>query len=419
MVARITVPSSIKRALNYNEQKVAQGKAACLLASGFLKDADDLNFHEKLARFENLISLNQRAQTNTVHISLNFAEGEKLAAEKLKSIASAYMEKIGFSQQPFLAYEHRDAGHPHLHIVTTNIQRDGRRISLHNLGKGASQQARKELEVQFGLTATGERKKQEKREPATTPSFPVQRVVYGKRPTKQAITSVLDAVLPHYKYASLPELNAVLRRYNVLADRGSENSVIHRTGGLVYRVLDEKGEKVGVPVKASALYNKPTLAYLEQKFRENAAQKENDKKHLKASLDWVLVKPPKGLAALEKALEKENISLVLRQNEQGLVFGLTYIDHRTKSVFNGSDLGKDYSAKGIGEKCGFSPVNDQMETLQTKHSLTPSDNQSRTRNRQWNKDVALSILEGLLKTEQSPMNVPLELKKQTRKKRKR
>jgi hypothetical protein len=113
MVVKITVPSSVRRALNYNEQKVAQGKATCIMASGFLKDAKDLNFYEKLSRFEALIQLNKRASTNTVHISLNFAEGEKLAEEKLTQIASLYMEKIGFSGQPFLVYEHRDAGHPH------------------------------------------------------------------------------------------------------------------------------------------------------------------------------------------------------------------------------------------------------------------------------------------------------------------
>lgn len=151
MVAKITVPGTIQRALNYNEQKVKEGKAVCLMASGFLKDAKDLNFHEKLARFQNLIALNKRAKTATVHISLNFAEGEHLPEEKLKQIAALYMERLGFSSQPFLVYEHRDAGHPHLHIITTNIQRNGKRISLHNLGKDASENARKSLEVQFGL----------------------------------------------------------------------------------------------------------------------------------------------------------------------------------------------------------------------------------------------------------------------------
>ncbi|MGI8583448.1 MAG: relaxase/mobilization nuclease domain-containing protein [Chitinophagaceae bacterium] len=39
------------------------------------------------------------------------------------------MDKIGFAEQPYLVYQHLDAGHPHIHIVTTNIQQSGKRIS--------------------------------------------------------------------------------------------------------------------------------------------------------------------------------------------------------------------------------------------------------------------------------------------------
>lgn len=335
MVAKITVPGSIRRALNYNEQKVKQGKATCLMAGGFLKDAEELNFHEKLARFQNLIALNGRAKTNTVHISMNFAEGEVVPEEKLKQIAALYMERLGFLEQPFLVYEHRDAGHPHMHIVTTNIKRDGSRISLHNLGKDASEKARKSLEIQFGLSRVEDSKKQKV---LPEQGLLAQKAIYGKLPTKRAITNVLDAVLPHYKYASLPELNAILKRYNVMADRGAENGVIYRNRGLVYRILDEGGNKVGVPVKASAIYSKPTLSFLEQKFKENAHQKEAYKKRLQSAINWVMIRPPKSLAFLEKELQKENISLAIRQNEQGFVYGLTYIDHRSKCVFNGSEL---------------------------------------------------------------------------------
>ena len=415
MVTKITVPGSISRALNYNEQKVRQGKAECLLASGFLKEADDLNFREKLSRFEDLIQLNGRASTNTVHISLNFAEGEKLPKEKLQQIALLYMEKIGFSAQPFLVYEHLDAGHPHLHIVTTNIQRDGKRISLHNLGKDASETARKNLEVQFGLIrAEGQRT--EKR--ATAQSLFTPKVVYGKAPTRRAITNVLDAVLLHYKYASLPELNAILRRYNVVADRGAENSVIYRTGGLMYRVLDERGDKVGVPVKASAIYSKPTLSYLQQKFKENLVQKEAYKKGLQSAIDWVMIHPPKSLADLEKQLEQENISLVTRQNEQGLVYGLTYIDHRTRCVFNGSDLGKSYSAKAVLEKCGIVQVLAQQKKSETKPVRSQTTSLSQRAATKWNKDVALSILDQLLEAEQPQENLPFALQKQKKKRRK-
>jgi hypothetical protein len=95
MVAKITVPNSIKRALNYNEQKMKEGVAECIYAHNFLKEAERLNFYEKLSRFENLISRNKRASTNTVHISLNFGLNEKIEKEKLAEIASVYMKKSG------------------------------------------------------------------------------------------------------------------------------------------------------------------------------------------------------------------------------------------------------------------------------------------------------------------------------------
>src|SRR5258705_13763469 len=123
MVAKIASPHSIKRALNYNEKKVQSGHAICIYAGNFLKSLDKLNFYNKLQRFQDLISLNDRAQkSNTLHISLNFHPSEHLDARVLTAIANEYMERIGFGKQPYLVYEHKDAGHPHIHIVTTNIE---------------------------------------------------------------------------------------------------------------------------------------------------------------------------------------------------------------------------------------------------------------------------------------------------------
>jgi hypothetical protein len=151
MVARINTVKSISKALNYNEQKVANGKAECITASGFIKDINTLNFYDKLRHFERLISLNERATINTLHVSLNFDSSDKINTEKLQAIAREYMERIGFGNQPYVVYRHDDASHPHIHIVTTNIQSDGSRISLHNIGKNQSEKARKEIEIEFGL----------------------------------------------------------------------------------------------------------------------------------------------------------------------------------------------------------------------------------------------------------------------------
>ncbi len=62
-----------------------------------------------------------------------------------------------------------------------------------------------------------------------------------------------------------------------------------------------------------------------------------------------------------KALQKENIQVVLRQNEKGVIYGITYVDHRSKCVFNGSHLGKQYSANAIQQRCGAGQLIVQKE----------------------------------------------------------
>ena len=116
MVTRITTPHSIRRALNYNEQKVRKGQAEFLYAANYLKDSEQLNFYDKLQRFTDLISLNERAKTNSLHVSINFDNSDRLSKEKILEIAAEYMERICFGEQPYLVYQHNDAGHPHLHV---------------------------------------------------------------------------------------------------------------------------------------------------------------------------------------------------------------------------------------------------------------------------------------------------------------
>jgi len=282
MVTRISTGKSIARMIYYNEHKVKQEKAQLIDAVHYGKEAETLSLRQKQHRFEMLQEKNQNVKTCAVHISLNFDNSDKLTKDLLRQITASYMEKIGFGNQPCLIYQHHDAGHPHVHIVTTNIKEDGKRIDLHNIGKNQSQQARKAIEIEFSLTQAEGRKQdlrlEEKHQHA-------QKVAYGKSETKRALTNVLAHVIDQYKYASLPELNAVLGQYNVQADRGSENSRTYQKNGLVYRILDEKGNKIGVPIKASSIYFKPTLKYLEAKFTQNELQRAQYKQSLKIAID--------------------------------------------------------------------------------------------------------------------------------------
>lgn len=350
MVAVIHQSKHMRIALNYNEHKVKNGLAVCLEAGYYPVGPDLLNFHQKLRRLELLTELNQRTKHNCLHVSLNFDPSEKLSDDLYKEMAEVYLQKIGFGGQPYLLYKHEDAGHPHLHLVTTNIRSDGKAIRMNYLGRDKSEPARKEIEQMYGLV---EADRQQKRQVFQVKPVNAARVLYGRSETKQAINNVLVKVLPQYKYASLAELNAVLRQYNIAADRGEENSRIFLHDGLVYRVLDEQGNKVGVPIKASSFFVKPTLKFLEEKFAANKLAKDDPKAklRLKNAIDLYFLKGGQNLEGLIAALKSQGVDTVVRQNEEGLIYGITYVDHQSKGVFNGSSLGKAYSANAIRERC--------------------------------------------------------------------
>lgn len=349
MVAVIHTSSRLRAVLQYNENKLEQGHAECISAINYPKDADALSFDQKLNRIQRQLALNKRTKVNTVHVSLNFDPSEKLSKEQLAEISKAYLKGIGFEKQPALVYEHRDAGHPHVHIVTTNIKADGSRISLHNLGKNQSEKTRKEIEIDFGLVKAQDRKAQQLNlKPVSI------KAEYGKSETKKAIANVLEKVLNDYKFTTMGELNAVLNQYNVAADIGSEGSRIRKNNGILYRVLDKDGNRVGVPIKASDFHFKPTHRKLKVRFLYNEMNpnRTKDSLRIRNSIDFTLYgKQNVSLPKLINILQKDGIDTVIRKNEEGLLYGITYCDHRTRSVFNGSALGKQYSAKGITERC--------------------------------------------------------------------
>lgn len=349
MVAVIHSGSSLREALNYNENKVKRGVAECIDAGYYIKNAEDLSYRDKYSRLQKLMDLNARTKVNTLHISLNFAAEDKLDKALLRQIAGAYLDKIGFASQPYLVYEHRDAGHRHVHILTTNIRADGKAINLHNIGRTRSEAARKEIEIEFSLVRAEDRKRQAfELKPAT-----LSVLQYGKAETKQAISAVLQSVIKGYNYTSLAELNAVLTQYNVYADPGAEGSRVKKGEGLLFRVLDGQGRGIGVPIKASDFHFKPTLKSLQSRFAAGRIARERHAIRLRNTIDKVVSAGRfQDLKGLQEGLKPEGIALVLRMSKTGPVYGLTYVDHRTKSVFNGSDLGKAYSAKAVQEALG-------------------------------------------------------------------
>lgn len=373
MVAIINTGHSIRAIFNYNENKVSLGFAECIGEGNYPMDIVQMDKAIKLNLLLKQLELNENVTRNSVHISLNFDPSEKeLSKEKLIEIAGTYMSKIGFGSQPYLVYQHYDAGHPHIHIVTIKVKSDGKRIDMQNIGRNQSETARKEIEQMFNLVRA-----ESKRNKIETDLKPVNvsKIQYGTSDSKKAIARILNNVIPNYKYTTIGELNAVLNLYNISVHQGKETSRMFKHKGLVYQIISDDKKPIGVPIKASSFHFKPTLVNLEKKFEINKKTRIAEMKRVKNTIDLAFLKNIKlSLNDLEKKLLNEGIVIISRKSPQGLIYGITYVDHTTKCVFNGSSLGVAYSAKAIQERCGIIQSSLTHKTLPNFKETALSEN---------------------------------------------
>jgi hypothetical protein len=348
MYAQIDHSPDIGKVLRYHERKIEKGLAECLLAGNAVKDLDKLDQQDKLYHFQRLNVRNDRVK-NILHISLNFQSSEKLSNTQMQTISLDYLQKMGLDEHPFLIYRHYDTMYPHLHIVCTNVQKDGHRFTLMKADFYKSKEVTKELEGKHSLLPFRREIQQEAGETLQ----PLQKIVYGKTALYPNIDRVLRSIVNNYKFTSLSEFNAVLGLYNIQAFRGKENGKIYQHKGLVYRAVQENKSLRHRYITASSFKSKPTIKNLEKKFELNLSEPRRlkNQQRVTVAIDWTLAKSALPLSAFKKALENERISVVLQQDKEGVLQNIHYVDHQTRSVFDGATLGGRYTAAAMRERC--------------------------------------------------------------------
>ena len=347
MFARVNYNRSIRRTLGYNESKLRLGKAECLLAENFLKDPERLSREDKLNRFERLHVLNEKTKANTLHISLSFHPSDKLDNYQMKRITAAYMKNLSLDHQPYLAYRHKDTGHPHLHIVSTLIQHDGSRVKLDNILRYESLRITKQMEEGFSLT----RFYRPDSLPEQSKELAPRKLIYGQPGRKEAVEHVLDHVVDRYRYRNINEMNAVLGLYNVKAKIVWEDQSMSKARGLMYHTLDEKGHLIGLSFKSSSFRSQPTLKKLEQKFALNQSLQGEASENVKNAIDWAFLTRPIDWEDLQKQLFKEKIYAIPEKEKTGEWRKIYYVDVSTRCVFEGETLGKRYTSQAIRARC--------------------------------------------------------------------
>ena len=336
MIAKISATENLGGALGYNFKKVEKGEANILLAAELYQSKEGrYTMEDVLADMEALIPKNCRTKKTVFHCSLNPHPDEKLSDERLTQIAKEYMEALGYGKQPYIVFKHNDIAREHIHIVSLRIDGEGKKIN-DKFEKRRSKQITDTLERKYDLIPSSKITDKVMNE---TPKIDTTR---GN--IKEQVTNIVRMVLKHYCFCSLGELNAILSAYNLTVEEIKTEFRGKKYDGLVYVPTDEKGNKAGTPIHASDIGRGVGYTAVQNRMQKS---KQNVKPLIPSVRNKVLQTmrtSPKTEEELRQRLEEQGLRAVIRKNESGRIYGITFIDDKAGIALNGSRLGKGYAA---------------------------------------------------------------------------
>ena len=157
------------------------------------------------------------------------------------------MQALGYGSQPYIVFKHHDIEREHIHIVSLRVNEQGEKIN-DGFEKRRSKRITDALEQKYGLIPSTPTKEQVLQKAST--EKPLNESVENR---KTKVEKVLRAVLAHYKFASLGELNAILTHYHLTVEEVKTEVRGKRYDGLVYLLTDDEGKKESMPIAASEL----------------------------------------------------------------------------------------------------------------------------------------------------------------------
>lgn len=343
MVAKISYGSSLYGALAYNGEKVNEGVARILETNKVFCPADGgHDITDCMQDFLAYMPSQVHTKKPVIHISLNPHPDDRLSDEQFSAIALEYIERMGYGNQPFVVYKHEDIDRHHLHIVTLAVDERGKKINDGN-NFYTSTRILKELEQKYGLIPAQMRKEKE--------VFRLQKVCYGDGENlKKQLVSVIRPAAKFYHCPSFKEYRALLSTYNICVEEVKGEIRGKTYMGLLYFATDDKGNKVGKVFKSSLFGKSVGYEALQNRFK--ASKEKLKEKHLAPKTKAIVAGALKRSATREDFrgnLHRRGIDVLFRENEEGRLYGVTFIDHNNGCVVNGSRLSKELSANAIVE----------------------------------------------------------------------
>ena len=360
MVANIRSGSSPGGALYYNKEKVDKDEAEVLLWQKMLEPYDKcgrLDIDVCMESFMPYLEANRRTTNTVFHASLNPSPEDRLTDEQLRKIACEYMERMGYGEQPYIVFKHKDISREHLHIVSLRVDEQGRKLP-HDFEARRSMEILRDLERKYGLHPSVKGQ-------GLTDREGLRKVNYPEGNVKRQVSSVVRSCLRNYKCSSYGEFRTLLERFNVSTEERTGTVDGRSYAGMVYGALTDDGYGIGTPFKSSCIGKDVGYKAL-QKYYATSKDRLKEKGSLDSLRQTVkdAMSPHNTRDEFRQLLKADGIDAVFRMNPIGRIYGVTFIDHNTGIVANGSVLGKEFSANVFND---LYPAPKQAQQVAEQH----------------------------------------------------
>lgn len=130
MIVKILLPSTTFKGVSYNTNKIEKDKGELMKVANFgaqqalehLKPQDYINYLEARSKTSARIKYPQ------FHAVIS-CKGKSHSKEQLTELATEWLTGMGYGEQPYLLVFHKDTGNNHIHIVSTRIDENGKKIN--------------------------------------------------------------------------------------------------------------------------------------------------------------------------------------------------------------------------------------------------------------------------------------------------
>jgi len=327
----------------YNEKKVLAGEAT-LVGYANLPDCD----METVGRVFSSLENGARYPIGEVsyHASINPSPDDRCTQEDILSLATEMMERGGYADQPFLIYRHNDIDREHYHVISIRVDHRGRKIKNYYEGEKLNRflaSVQKKYHFSLGKGA-GEKASETFSESPGKIRVKISRFNPAGSMTGQ-LRDIFEGAL-RYDFNGFPQFACILKDYGIDARLRSSDDGEYIT----LQALDRKGRPAG-PVLSEYMLEDGLCQKMKQasflngrNHRNRHREKERMENLVRGAFMYSKSEPH-----FEALLAKKGINVHLSRSDRGDVFGITFVDHITHTVFKSSELHECISVRMMKE----------------------------------------------------------------------